>query len=210
MHDQTSTPLAAIHYTRGFDIDRLLIDVCAELSARGVRLGGLLQISTGERGGNCAASVHVVDLRTRRSFDIWQDRGPCARGCRLDEAGLAEAEVALREAIFDRVDLLVVNRFGRAESLGRGLRPYFEEALAADIPVLTAVRSPYDEDWNTFTSGMAISLTPASPVVVGWSSRRLDERNNVVSKSDTPARLGPSAATIFERGCSGQHSRLRG
>ncbi|MDX2205036.1 MAG: DUF2478 domain-containing protein [Hyphomicrobiaceae bacterium] len=169
MHDQAPSPLAAIHYTRGFYIDRLLIDVCAELSARGVRLGGLLQVSTGERGGNCAASVHVVDLRTRRSFDIWQDRGPCARGCRLDEAGLGEAEVALREAIADRVDLLVVNRFGRAESLGRGLRPYFEDALANGLCVLTAVRAPYDQEWRSFTSGMALSL-PMNPAdIVAWA-----------------------------------------
>jgi hypothetical protein len=158
MHEPSLPRLAAIHYTRGFDIDRLLIEACAELSARGVRLGGLLQISTGERGGNCAASVHVVDLRTRRSFDIWQDRGPCARGCRLDEGGLADAEVALREAISDRVDLLVVNRFGRAESLGRGLRPIFEEALGSGISVLTAVRRPYDQEWTRFSRGMAVDL----------------------------------------------------
>lgn len=179
--DGSSSGLAAIHYPRGFDIDRLLIDVCAELSTRGVRLGGLLQISTGERGGNCAASVNVVDLRTRRSFDIWQDRGPCARGCRLDEAGLADAEVALREAISDRVDLLIVNRFGRAESLGRGLRPFFEEALAAGVSVLTAVRPPYDHDWNSFTSGMAITLNPASSAIIGWAMR-------CVRDTDEPSR----------------------
>lgn len=171
MRDQNFPPLAAIRYTRGFDIDRLLIEACAELSASGVRLGGLLQISTGERGGNCAASVHVVDLRTRRSFDIWQDRGPCARGCRLDETGLAEAEVALRDAISDRVDLLVVNRFGRAESLGRGHRQFFEEALASGIAVLTAVRPPYDRDWAIFSSGMATDLPVRLADIVEWANR---------------------------------------
>ena len=45
----------------------------------------------------------------------------CARGCRLDERGLLDAEPAIMAAIADRVDLLVINRFGRAESLGRGL-----------------------------------------------------------------------------------------
>jgi NAD(P) transhydrogenase subunit alpha len=53
MHSPTLDLLAAIHYTRGFDIDRLLVDVCAKVSASGTKLGGLLQISTGERGGNC-------------------------------------------------------------------------------------------------------------------------------------------------------------
>jgi hypothetical protein len=188
MHDQIPPPqLAAINYTRGFDIDRLLIDVCAELSACGVRLGGLLQISTGERGGNCAAGVHVVDLRTRRSFDIWQDRGPCARGCRLDEAGLAEAEVSLREAIADKVDVLVINRFGRAESLGRGLRPYFEEALEAGITVLTAVRSPYDEDWNAFACGMATGLCLNRTEIVGWANRHVGGGKRRYSRCLAPA-----------------------
>ena len=173
MRDQSLPPLAAIRYTRGFDIDRLLVDVCAELSATGMRLGGLLQISTGERGGNCAASVHVVDLRSRRSFDIWQDRGPCARGCRLDEAGLADAEVVLRDAILDRVDLLVINRFGRAEALGRGHRQFFEEALARGICVLTAVRPPYDLEWASFSGGMAVDLPVTLAAIVDWANRHV-------------------------------------
>jgi hypothetical protein len=168
MHSPTLDLLAAIHYTRGFDIDRLLVDVCAKVSASGIKLGGLLQISTGERGGNCAASVHVVDLRTLRAFDIWQNRGPCARGCRLDEAGLAEAEVAIREAIADRVDLLIVNRFGRAESIGRGLRACFDNAMSVNVPVLTAVRPPYDDDWRAFSAGLAVELSPSPEEICAW------------------------------------------
>jgi hypothetical protein len=178
MHEQVLPRLAAIHYTRGFDIDRLLIEACAALSARGVRLGGLLQISTGERGGNCATSVHVVDLRTRRSFDIWQDRGPCARGCRLNETGLAEAEVALRDAILDRVDLLIMSRFGRAEALGRGHRHVFEDALANGISVLTAVRPPYDQEWARFASGMAADLPARLSDIVAWARHQIVPSND--------------------------------
>ena len=149
--------LAAIRYERGHDIDRLLIDVCKTLSAQRIRIGGLVQLSTGERGGNCAATTHVMDLRTGTTFDIWEDRGPCARGCRLDEGGLSHAEPVLQRAIDERVDVLNINRFGRAESLGRGLRPYFENALAAGIPVLSAVRSPYDAPWHDFHGGLGVS-----------------------------------------------------
>ncbi|KAB2851491.1 MAG: DUF2478 domain-containing protein [Hyphomicrobiaceae bacterium] len=160
--------LGAIHYQRGYDIDRLLVDVCEMLVRDGLRLGGLLQVSTGERGGSCAATVHVVDLRTGRAFDIWQDRGPCAQGCRLDEAGLATAEPVLLAAIEARVELLVVNRFGRAEGSGRGLRACFEAALAAEVPVLTAVRAPYDESWAEFHGGLAKELPASLPHVVEW------------------------------------------
>jgi hypothetical protein len=112
MSEELAARLAAVHYSRGFDIDRLLIDICANAAARGLRLGGLVQMTTGERGGNCATTIHVVDLRTQHAYDIWENRGACAKGCRLDERGLADAEPAIMRAITDRVDLWIINRFG--------------------------------------------------------------------------------------------------
>jgi hypothetical protein len=35
---------------------------CGELRSFGIRLGGVIQRSSGDRG-QCASSVHVVDLR---------------------------------------------------------------------------------------------------------------------------------------------------
>ena len=150
--------LAAVNYARGFDIDALLLEVCSALAARRVRIGGLVQISTGERGGSCAATTHVVDLLSGERFDIWEARGPCAKGCRLDEYGLTQAEPALKRAIEAPVDLLVINRFGRAEMLGRGLRPFFLLAAERGIPVLTAVRAPYDAAWRDFHGGLGREL----------------------------------------------------
>ena len=160
--------LAAISYARGFDIDRLLVAVCKQLSGEGVRLGGLLQISTGA-GGGCATTAHVVDLRTNTAFDIWEERGACAKGCRLDERGLADAAVVIEQALADHVDLVVINRFGRAASLGRGLLSCFASALSADVPVLTAVRPPYDEAWRAFHSGCAHELTPKIQEIIEWA-----------------------------------------
>lgn len=160
--------LAAIHYQRGFDIDALVLATCARLRLAGVRVGGLLQTSAGD--GACATSVQVVDLRSEKAFNIWQPRGPCARGCRLDERGLLDAEPALMSAIAERVHLLVINRFGRAESLGRGLVAVFAAAIEAGVPVLTAVRSPYDEAWGRFHGGLG-ELLPCEPQsVLAWCS----------------------------------------
>jgi Protein of unknown function (DUF2478) len=55
--------LAAIQYQRGSDIDELLSRSCAQLRLVGVRIGGVLQQSSGQQG-QCASSVHVVDLRS--------------------------------------------------------------------------------------------------------------------------------------------------
>jgi Protein of unknown function (DUF2478) len=160
--------LAAIAYERGFDIDRLLVAACERLARRGVRLGGLLQISTAAKGG-CASTVHVVDLRTNTAFDIWEGRGACARGCRLDEGGLAAASQSIDKAIADRVDLVILNRFGRAESLGGGLLGSLASAVAAELPVLTAVRAPYDQAWAKFHGGLAKDLPADVVSITAWA-----------------------------------------
>jgi hypothetical protein len=141
--------LAAVRYERGFAVDELLLGICDELRIRGVALGGILQSALGRKDG-CAQSAPVADLRSHDVFDIWDNRGAGARVCHLNESGLLEAEPALRAAITDRVDLLVMNRFGRAESLGGGMLDVFAAAMEARIPVLTAIRPPYDVAFRSF------------------------------------------------------------
>jgi nucleoside-triphosphatase THEP1 len=162
--------LAAIRYDRGLDVDRLLLQSCEALRSRGLRLGGVIQRSSGD-AGQCATSVHVVDLRSGEAFDIWEARGVCARGCRLDERGLLDAEPAIMAAIAERADLLVINRFGRVESLGRGLLGCFAAAMDAGVPVLTAVREPYDRAWRAFHGGLAHDLPADQPCVIAWAVR---------------------------------------
>lgn len=160
-------PLAAITYPRSFDIDCLLVTACERLSRRGVRLGGLLQISTDAKGS--CQRVHVVDLRTGAAFDIWEERGTCARGCRLDERGLAAASHAVDEAIADHVDLVIMNRFGRAESLGAGLLASFSSAVSEGVPALTAVRAPYDLAWAKFHGGLGRELPADLDTILAWA-----------------------------------------
>lgn len=166
--DKGYAPLAAIYYPRRYDIDRLLVDVCSELSKTSLRLGGLLQISTGGAGG-CATTMHIRDLAGGETFNIWDERGPCAKGCRLDERGLAQASMIIDKAIADEVDLIIINRFGRAESLGRGFIDNFTRAVDAHIPVLTAVRAPYDEAWESYHGGLGIKLPLDLDAICNWS-----------------------------------------
>jgi hypothetical protein len=160
--------LAAVVYQRGFDIDRLMLGVSDELRLRGLVLGGLLQSSFGGPGA-CAQSVLVADLRSDNVFDIWGRRRKDAGGCRRDEIALLDADPVLRTAINDRVDLILVNRFGRAESLGRGLINIFVAALEAGIPVLTVVRPPYDDAARrAFHGGLGCELLPQPGAIVSW------------------------------------------
>ena len=66
------------------------------------------------------------------------------------------------------VDLLVVNRFGRAESHGGGLLTCVSAAVSAGIPVLTAVREPYLAPWRAYHGDLAASLGPELDAVMTW------------------------------------------
>ncbi|MGI9401699.1 MAG: DUF2478 domain-containing protein, partial [Rhizobiaceae bacterium] len=127
--------VAAIIFRRNFNLESLLQRTFRELKQSGLQLGGLIQ--TGNGPASCATEVDLVDLRTDKTFVILEDRGQCASGCRLRESGLADASQALEEAITDQVDLLIINRFGRAESHGRGLLDYFAKAIEHKVPILT-------------------------------------------------------------------------
>jgi hypothetical protein len=160
--------IAAVRYPRKFEIDLLFADVCKSLLERGVRVGGVIQTITPGIEGQCAASIQVIDVRSEAVFNVWENRGLDAKGCRLNEAGLLEMEPTLLTAIEDRVDLLLVNRFGRAESLGRGLIGCFAAAIDAKVPILTAVRVPYDIEWQRFHGGMGVELPPDLSSILQW------------------------------------------
>jgi Protein of unknown function (DUF2478) len=69
----------------------LMSTPCCCRLAPDLRVGGLVQSSWTDRSC-CPSSHHVNDLRTGESFNIWDARGACARGCRLDERGLIDIE----------------------------------------------------------------------------------------------------------------------
>jgi hypothetical protein len=185
MPDAARSALAAIHCERGLDVDALLLASCAAVRSQGLLPGGVIQRASGD-GGDCATSVHVVDLRSAAAFDIWEARGACASGCRLDERGLVDAEATIMAALAEGIDLLVINRFGRAESLGRGLTGCIAAAIDAGVPVLTAVRAPYEEAWRAFHGGLGEEL-PADDgqAVIGWAMR-------AARRSRTSVRLRPA------------------
>jgi hypothetical protein len=159
--------VAAVRYRRGQDIDRLLLEVVATLRSRRLSLGGLVQVTSGGKG-QLATAVHLLDIATAETFDVWEDRGPGARSCRLDEGGLARAEQAVERTIDQRVDLLLLNRFGRAESQGRGLSRCFAAALDTGMAVLTCVREPYDASWRAFHGGLGVELDADVDGILRW------------------------------------------
>lgn len=166
--------LAAIVYQAGFHVDDFLTRVANLLRADHVRLGGAIQENSGGAAGACAAMT-LIDLKSQSRIRISQDLGSQAQGCRLDAGGLTEFGALLDQTFDPDVEFLVLNRFGKAEAEGGGLRLAFVRAIEAGIPVVTAVRPPYTEAWSEFHAGLAIDLTPDLGAVLAWCRNAVRE-----------------------------------
>ena len=130
------------------------------LAARGLRLGGAVQVNSA--GGDCACDMDLSVLGADAApIRISQALGPGSRSCRLDPDALERA-VGLALSALAGADLVLVNKFGKQESLGRGFRELIAESLGQGIPVLTAVAPDYLPAFHDFTGGEATLL--------GWNT----------------------------------------
>jgi hypothetical protein len=159
--------LAAVIYPSGFKIDDFLIRIADLLRADQVKLAGALQENARDTAGFCSAMT-LVDLRSRSRVRISQDLGLQAEGCRLDARGIAEIGPLIERTVDQDAELIILNRFGKAEAGGGGLRSAFVRAMEAGIPTLTAVREPYIEAWSQFHGRFAIDLPADLATVLAW------------------------------------------
>jgi len=176
--------LAAIIYEFGFRIDDFMVAIADALQAEGIRTRGVVQHNFGS--ASCP-QMALVDLATGRRFAISQNLGPQARGCRLDTDGLSIVSALFDATIREDFDLLILNKFGKAEAEGGGLRNAFAGAMDAGIPVLTAVRPPYVEAWSKFHGGLAVDLEPRAAAVLGWCRTIIGKRRDADGLTAHPA-----------------------
>jgi hypothetical protein len=164
--------LAAIIYESGFPIDDFMAEVASALDAGGVRICGVVQRNSGDE--TCSAMT-AIDLASHAKYGISQNLGPQSQGCRLDTHGLASVAAALEETIDINYELLIINKFGKAEAEGHGLRAAVPAALEMGIPLLTAVRPPHTAAWSAFHGGIAIDLPPRMDAVLDWCRSAVDK-----------------------------------
>lgn len=147
--------------------DRLMVAVAEALAARGIAVAGAVQVNV-ERGAGCRCDMDLRVLGGREVLRISEDRGPHSSGCRLDPRGLAEAVQRVETALDRGAALLIVNKFGKAESEGGGFRAVIGKAMLAGVPVLTAVSAKQVPGFLAFAEGLGTEL-PADPeAVLAW------------------------------------------
>jgi hypothetical protein len=155
--------LAALVYDEHQDPDALLGNFASELNAQGLRAVGMVQT------GQCSDStLSVVLLHTGEKLLLAQEFDPAAKGCRLDTGRLQHAGARVADALEAGADVLIVNRFGKRERRGDGLRYLIERGLETRTPVVIAVSNHNLADWIEFAGDMSVKLACEQRALAAW------------------------------------------
>lgn len=153
-----SAPITAIAYREGHYPEAFFQHLRTVLADRGLVLGGIIQHDT-KRIDRSRCDMALEDLFSGQTFLLSEDRGAGARGCRMDQSVLMQACAAVTSALEDgTIDALVINKFGKAECEGSGLRSAIAEAVGRGVPVVVGVPTRNLDAFNVFAADMAIVI----------------------------------------------------
>lgn len=190
MRTQSSSNILAVVYTDGLAADKFLAGWGYALRAAGFTVAGIVQLNTFERDpGKC--DMVVEELFSGTLLQLSEDRGKEASGCRLDRGILAEAVGLLLTALEEKPDILVLNKFGKVEAEGEGLRDVLAKAVELGVPILVGVPFRNLDQWHLFAGEMAEECPVDSPQIESWLLARSlltsEERRAVKPTADSPA-----------------------
>jgi nucleoside-triphosphatase THEP1 len=155
---QSYCHIHAITYADGELAAAVMSRIVGRLLDVGATCVGFLQRDEPPPAGRSRCDMVIESLATGERLKISEDRGPMARGCRLDASVLVTALAAARTAIQARPDVLVVNKFGKTEAEGGGFRELIADAIDLGIPVLIAVPWKNIESWRLFAGELATEI----------------------------------------------------
>ena len=160
-------PVAAIVYADEVYPDALFKALVQRCRALGLTLAGVLQHQA-FAGADRRCDVILEDLATGHRTALFENRGAGSRGCRLDEAALAEATARV-EGSFEQVPhILILNKFGKVECEGGGLRDLIAGAIDRGIPVIIGVPERNLGAWRNFAGEFATELLDDAGQVGKW------------------------------------------
>ena len=169
MTDRPVPLLTAMVYEtgRGDDANALLTEAVVALRAAGLGLAGMIQRQA-PRSDRARCDLIGTDLGTGLEKALSEDRGPAARGCRLDSSALEELVGLANSALEGGADVLIASRFGKREAQGAGFRDAIAAAVAREIPVLAPVHRDYVEAWREFAGELSSEVPATRAAVAAW------------------------------------------
>ncbi len=150
-------PIIAITYEYTEEVDQLLACIASRLADAGARLAGFIQRDE-PRENRAKCDMILEELSSGESFKISEDRGEHARACRLNVDWLLAAANTVLKALDEQPNVLIINKFGKAEAEGGGLRHLIVRALELGVPILVAVPCRNLDNWRSFTDGISLEF----------------------------------------------------
>ena len=157
--DQSFAPFAAAVYQPETDDWMALMKFVEKQKLLKTRVGGVLQEAIFNLEGGIAG-LNAVDVSTNRRIPITRPVKNDSE-CSLDVSALAETTSIIRNAISDRLDLIVVEKFGELEQNGKGLIDEILQTIVEGIPLLISVPEAALPLWQE-RSGELGSVLPYS------------------------------------------------
>jgi nucleoside-triphosphatase THEP1 len=160
--------IAAILYEgdQGSTVDALLAGIACHLRAEGWKLAGAVQSPTAQRNSRCEMTLE--DLATGTCVETTDVLGPSVSGCRLDTEALEDSVGLAVTSLHPDTKLVVINRFGKRETEGRGFRLMIENAVVLDVPVLVGVKRLHLDAWTHFVGGEPLFLPHRRDDILRW------------------------------------------
>lgn len=171
MKTQTPSNILAVVYSDGLAADKFIADWGYALRAAGRTVAGIVQHNSFVRNPT-KCDMDVEELYSGTVLQLSEDRGPEARGCRLDRGILAEAAALLDRALDEKPDVLVLNKFGKTEAEGAGLRDVLAKAVDLDVPIVVGVPFRNIDQWRVFAGDMAEECLAEPSYVQCWLEMR--------------------------------------
>jgi hypothetical protein len=132
-----------------------------------LRLAGVIAEDHDLPDRACSAG-YLRSLGSGERFQIFQDLGPGSQTCHLEGGGALAAAVAVQRDIAVGCDLVLLNKFGKLEAGGGGLRDAFSEAIEAGVPILTSVSPAFAAAWQEFAGSLYVALPADAERIEAW------------------------------------------
>ena len=169
--DHDKKVVAFVYPTEEFpgEIFSTLAKRCREL---GLSISGVLQWPVLE-GGDHRCDVILEDLASGHRTELFENRGPGARGCRLDTAALADIAARIEGSLEYAPNLLILNKYGKVECEGGGFRDLVANAIDREIVVVIGVPQRNLELWREFAGDLSVEISGDGAALQEWISDRL-------------------------------------
>ena len=163
---QTIAPFAAAVYNPNTGDRMALLKFVEKQKKLNLRIGGVLQEAVFDANGQIAG-LNAIDVSNSRRIPISR---PAKNDdeCGLDVSALAQTTEIIRQAIHDRVDLMVIEKFGELEQEGKGLIDEIMQTIVEGIPLLISVPEAALPIWQERSGELGSVLDFREALFEGW------------------------------------------